>query len=91
MDWLAVLAQTCERSNWVVHVYCQMTNHFHLLLETIDGNLSRGMRQLNVRIIKTVDIRMLDLTLFFVCLRPGFLCDEYRMAATLAWTGPYRA
>jgi putative transposase len=47
MDWLAVLAQTCERSNWVVHAYCQMTNHFHLLVETIDGNLSRGMRQLN--------------------------------------------
>jgi hypothetical protein len=24
-------------------------------------------------------------------LRPGFLCDEYLMATTLAWTGPYRA
>ena len=24
-----------------------MTNHYHLLVETIDGNLSRGMRQLN--------------------------------------------
>jgi hypothetical protein len=24
-----------------------MTNHYHLLLETVDGNLSRGMRQLN--------------------------------------------
>jgi hypothetical protein len=25
----------------------------------------------------------------FLC--TGFLCDEYRMATTLAWTGPYRA
>ena len=24
-----------------------MTNHFHLLVETVDGNLSQGMRQLN--------------------------------------------
>ena len=47
MDWLAVLGQTCKRFNWVIHAYCQMTNHYHLLVETIDGNLSRGMRQLN--------------------------------------------
>ncbi|MEN8129359.1 MAG: transposase, partial [Pseudomonadota bacterium] len=43
--WLAVLSQVCERFNWVVHAWCQMTNHYHLLVETIDGNLSRGMRQ----------------------------------------------
>ncbi len=24
-----------------------MTNHYHLLVETLDGNLSKGMRQLN--------------------------------------------
>ncbi|MFY7940881.1 MAG: transposase [Burkholderiaceae bacterium] len=46
-DWLAVLALVCERFNWVVHAYCQMTNHYHLLVETVDGNLARGMRQLN--------------------------------------------
>jgi len=46
-DWLEVLAQTCHRYNWVIHAYCQMTNHYHLLVETVDGNLSRGMRQLN--------------------------------------------
>lgn len=46
-DWLAVLALVCERFNWVVHGYCQMTNHYHLLVETVDGNLSQGMRQLN--------------------------------------------
>jgi putative transposase len=46
-EWLAVLALVCERFNWVVHAYCQMTNHDHLLVETIEGNLSAGMRQLN--------------------------------------------
>jgi len=46
-DWLAVLDKVCGRFNWVVHAYCQMTNHYHLLVETVDGNLSKGMRQLN--------------------------------------------
>ena len=46
-DWLEVLGCVCNRFNWVVHVYCQMTNHYHLLVETVDGNLSKGMRQLN--------------------------------------------
>jgi len=46
-EWLAVLGNVCNRFNWVVHGYCQMTKHYHLLIETVDGNLSKGMRQLN--------------------------------------------
>ncbi len=46
-DWLTVLGIVCARFNWVVHALCQMTNHYHLLVETPDGNLSGGMRQLN--------------------------------------------
>ncbi|MFQ5470279.1 MAG: transposase [Gammaproteobacteria bacterium] len=45
--WLAVLEQVCERYNWICHGYCQMTNHYHLIIETVEGNLSKGMRQLN--------------------------------------------
>jgi putative transposase len=47
LDWLNVLSLTCQRFNWVVYAYCQMNNHYHLLVETVDGNLSKGMRQLN--------------------------------------------
>ena len=47
MLWLEVLEQIVERFNWTVHAYCQMGNHYHLLIETPDGNLSKGMRQLN--------------------------------------------
>jgi REP element-mobilizing transposase RayT len=36
-----------ERFNWFCHAYCLMENHYHLLIETPDGNLSRGMRELN--------------------------------------------
>ena len=45
--WLETLAQVCERFNWVCHAYCQMSNHYHLVIETPDANLSKGMRQLN--------------------------------------------
>jgi putative transposase len=45
--WLEVLGNVCARFNWVVYAYCIMTNHYHLLVETVDGNLSRGRRQLN--------------------------------------------
>ena len=45
--WLALLGQVCERFNWVCHAYCLMTNHYHLVVETPEGNLAQGMRQLN--------------------------------------------
>jgi len=45
--WLETLGHVCGRFNWVVHAYCLMSNHYHLLVETADGNLSAGMRQLN--------------------------------------------
>ncbi|MEJ7807666.1 MAG: transposase [Telluria sp.] len=45
--WLDVLGNVCARCHLVVHAYCQMGNHYHLLVETIEGNLSQGMQQLN--------------------------------------------
>ncbi len=45
--FLATLAWVVERFGWVCHAYCLMGNHYHLLIETPEANLSRGMRQLN--------------------------------------------
>ncbi len=45
--FLDIFGKVCERFNWLCHAYCQMDNHYHLLVETLDGNLSQGMRQLN--------------------------------------------
>jgi REP element-mobilizing transposase RayT len=45
--FLAILASVCERFRWSCHAYCLMTNHYHLVVETTEANLSRGMRQLN--------------------------------------------
>ncbi len=45
--WVRVLGECCERFGWRVHAWCLMSNHYHLLLETLEPNLSLGMRQLN--------------------------------------------
>jgi REP element-mobilizing transposase RayT len=45
--FLDVLAAVCRRFNWLIHAHCLMSNHYHLLVETPDANLSKGMRQLN--------------------------------------------
>ncbi|MBV7534629.1 transposase [Duganella sp. sic0402] len=45
--WLEILGHVCARFNFTVHSFCQMGNHYHLLLETQEPNLSQGMRQLN--------------------------------------------
>ena len=45
--WSSLLGDVCKRYNWVCYSYCQMTNHYHLMVETPDGNLSTGMRHLN--------------------------------------------
>ncbi len=45
--FISILDQVCESYNWRCHAYCLMNNHYHLLIETPDANLSKGMRQLN--------------------------------------------
>ncbi len=45
--FLDTLKKVNERHNWLCHAYCLMNNHYHLVIETPDGNLSKGMRQLN--------------------------------------------
>lgn len=47
LAWLRVLGKVCERHHFIIHSFCQMTNHYHLLAETVEPNLSTGMRQLN--------------------------------------------
>lgn len=45
--FLDLLSMVVERFHWLCHAYCLMENHYHLLIETPDGNLSKGMRELN--------------------------------------------
>jgi len=40
------LFETCEKSGWRLHAYVIMRNHFHLAVETPQGNLVKGMHWL---------------------------------------------
>jgi REP element-mobilizing transposase RayT len=41
--FVAALGEACTKTDWQVHAYCLMNNHFHLVLETPNANLVAGM------------------------------------------------
>ena len=45
--FLETLTEVVSRLGWICHAYCLMSNHYHLLIETPDPNLSQGMKLLN--------------------------------------------
>jgi REP element-mobilizing transposase RayT len=45
--FLRMLGSVVTKQRWVLHAFCLMGNHYHLLVETPQPNLSRGMHQLN--------------------------------------------
>jgi REP element-mobilizing transposase RayT len=45
--FLGYLASATERYGAAIHVWCLMSNHYHLLMETPAGNLSQIMRHIN--------------------------------------------
>jgi putative transposase len=44
---LALLRAAVERYKWLIHSYCLMPNHYHLMVETPRANLSDGMHYIN--------------------------------------------
>lgn len=44
--FLETLAESCEKTGWHIHAYVLMGNHYHLLVETPEGNLVAGMKWL---------------------------------------------
>jgi putative transposase len=42
--FLRTLEETCAKTDWQVHAYCLMSNHFHLVVETPAPNLVAGMK-----------------------------------------------
>jgi REP element-mobilizing transposase RayT len=45
--FLRRLVLVARRSAWTIHVWCLMTTHYHLVVETARVALSEGMRELN--------------------------------------------
>ncbi len=42
-DFIKTLAEACEKTDWQVHAFCLMSNHYHLVVETPKANLVAGM------------------------------------------------
>jgi len=55
--FLSTLSSVVKKYSWICHAYCLMDNHYHLLIETPDANLARGMRQLNGTYTQRFNIR----------------------------------
>jgi REP element-mobilizing transposase RayT len=48
-DLLETFAGVVATFGWRCHAFCVMENHYHLLVETPEANISAGMQQLNGR------------------------------------------
>jgi putative transposase len=46
-SFVETIASVVNRYRFIIHAYCLMTNHYHLMVETPEGNLAAGMRQIN--------------------------------------------
>jgi putative transposase len=44
--FLETLKDACRKTDWEIHAWCLMTNHFHLVVETPRANLVDGMQWL---------------------------------------------
>jgi len=47
LDWLRRLVRMLDRFGWTCLLFCQMTTHVHVLVETFDRSLPSGMKRLN--------------------------------------------
>lgn len=55
--FLACLAEACAKTEWQIHAFCLMPNHFHLVIETPQPNLVAGMKWLLGVYTKRFNIR----------------------------------
>jgi len=44
--FIETLGQACAKTDWQIHAWCLMSNHFHLVVETPKANLVDGMKWL---------------------------------------------
>ena len=55
--FLGTLTEACGKTEWQIHAYCLMRNHFHLVIETPQPNLVFGMKWLLGTYTKRFNIR----------------------------------
>ena len=58
------LTESCRKTEWQVHGYCLMSNHFHLVVGTPQPNLVLGMKWLLGTYTKRFNIRISSAAIF---------------------------
>ena len=76
LSFLADLARVVQETRFVVHAYCLMTNHFHLLLRVKDIPLSKFMRRLLTGYAVTFNLRHNRSGHLFQNRYKSIVCDE---------------
>ena len=56
-EFIALLPETVERFEIIVHGYALMPNHYHLLVESTHGNLSRAMAYVSATFSRRLNTR----------------------------------
>jgi REP element-mobilizing transposase RayT len=56
-DFIKTLAEACQKTDWQIHAFCLMRNHYHLVLETPNANLVCGMAWLQSTYTIRLNIR----------------------------------
>jgi REP element-mobilizing transposase RayT len=82
--WLELLGNVCRTFRFSVYAYCQMGNHYHLLLRTAEGKLSRGMRYLNGEYSRHFNQRHERVGHVFQGRYQAILCQDERYLQSLA-------
>ncbi len=55
--FLSQVSGAVDESGWLIHAYCLMPNHYHLLVETPQPNISSGMKRINGIYAQAFNIR----------------------------------
>lgn len=57
LEFEGLLRRGVELGEYLLHAYCLMTNHFHLLLQSVAGGVSAAMRNLQSMFVRCVNPR----------------------------------
>lgn len=73
LDWIA---DAVEGHHIVVHAYCLMNNHYHLLIETPEANLSKAIRDINGNYTHSFNLKHKSVGHLFQGRYKGFVIEK---------------
>lgn len=82
--FLHIFSNVVKKYHWECYAYCLMTNHYHLVIRTLDANLAQGMRDLNGIYTQAFQENHDRIGHIFQGRYKAFLVEEYEYLLTVA-------